>query len=168
MSLTSQIQEYNAQWLSQFDGEATRLCLIFGATLIDIHHVGSTAVPGLAAKPEIGILIVVGEQEKEVDWSAALAGIGYKRGGNLSAGHQFYRRNVAGIRTHKLHACVAGHSEIVRMLEFINLLRRNKRLRQEYESLKLNLARSETIGMIEYLEKKKPFIEATLKLSSGS
>ena len=166
MPLTSQITEYDSRWPSQFDCEVTRLRPIFGEVLAEVHHVGSTAVPGLAAKPEIDILIVVAAHAEEMDWSAALAGLGYRRGGNLSIGHQFYKRDVSGIRTHKLHICVTGHIEIARMLEFRDLLRQSDPLRQDYQSLKMSLERSNTLGIGEYLEKKAPFINTALAAKS--
>lgn len=89
-------------------------------------------------------------------------GLGYVRGSDLSEGHHFYRRNVGGVRTHKLHACTRGHLTITQMLGFRDFLRRDASIRQQYEALKLQLESSNTGGMAEYLEKKSPFIEALL------
>ncbi len=88
--------------------------------------------------------------------------LGYVRGSDLSEGHHFYRRNVDGIRTHKLHVCTRGHLTIIQMLGFRDLLRRDALIRQQYEALKLQLESSNSDGMAEYMEKKSPFIIAAL------
>lgn len=67
-----------------------------------------------------------------------------------------------GIRTHKLHVCTRDHLTITQMLGFRDLLRRDASIRQQYETLKLQLESSNTGGMAEYLEKKAPFIIAAL------
>ncbi|TIS72125.1 MAG: GrpB family protein, partial [Mesorhizobium sp.] len=59
MPLTSSIQTYDPKWPQKYADEAERLTPIFGSALMEIRHVGSTAVPGLAAKPEIDVLAVV-------------------------------------------------------------------------------------------------------------
>jgi len=163
MPLTSKISEYDPHWIEQYKTEETRLVSTFGRSLIEIHHIGSTAVQGLSAKPEIDILVVVAPCAINVDWSAALSALGYKRGGNLSLGHQFYKRDKSGIRTHKLHVCVKGHAQIKSMLEFRDELRSNDQLRLEYGALKRELERTNRSGIGEYLEKKTPFIESVLQ-----
>lgn len=162
MTLTSKITNYDPRWSSRYENEAARLRPLFGESLVDMHHVGSTAVPGLAAKPEIDILIVVPAKAEEEDWSAGLAPFGYSRGSNLSTGHQFYKRDVSEGRTHKLHVCTEGHVEIKRTLDFRNLLRRDDRLRRDYALLKLHLESMVTDGMVEYLQKKGAFISDAL------
>jgi GrpB-like predicted nucleotidyltransferase (UPF0157 family) len=63
MALTSQISEYDNEWPNRFTAEKARIEAVFGSKAVDIHHVGSTAVPGLAAKPEIDLLVVVSDHE---------------------------------------------------------------------------------------------------------
>jgi GrpB-like predicted nucleotidyltransferase (UPF0157 family) len=162
MPLTSRIETYNSRWPSQFACEATRLLPVFGESLIEIHHIGSTAVPSLSAKPEIDIVVVVIKRTTEADWSAGLVNLGYRRGGNLSVGHQFYKRDISGVRTHKVHVCDAGHLQIARMVKFRDMLRQDHLLRQRYQDLKVMLERTNTFGIAEYLRKKAPFIDISL------
>lgn len=162
MALTSNITPYNPEWPARFLADKPLIASAFGDELNAIHHVGSTAVPGLAAKPEIDVLIEVDEQRNVVTRDAVLSGLGYVRGSDLSEGHHFYRRNVDGVRTHKLHVCTHGHRSIAHMLMFRDLLGRDAAMRQQYEALKLQLEASNTGGMAEYLEKKAPFIIAAL------
>jgi GrpB-like predicted nucleotidyltransferase (UPF0157 family) len=165
MTLTSKISPYNPEWPGQFHTDQALIASAFGAELHAIHHVGSTAVPGLAAKPEIDVLVEVVQQCNEVARDAVLLQLGYVRGSDLSPGHHFYRRNIGAVRTHKLHICVRGHVSIRQMLAFRDRLRSDATLRRQYQDLKLALEASNTGGMAEYLEKKAPFIAAALSLA---
>lgn len=162
MALTSKIASYNSAWPLRFLADKPRIASAFGDELYAIHHVGSTAVPGLAAKPEIDMLIEVEAHRDAQTRDGVLLGLGYVRGSDLSDGHHFYRRNVDGVRTHKLHVCTRNHLAVIDMLKFRDLLRRDAALRQQYEVLKFQLESSNTGGMAEYLEKKAPFIRAAL------
>ncbi|QDX29264.1 GrpB family protein [Dickeya poaceiphila] len=167
MALTSQIVEYTNQWSDMFIAEKTRLITVFGPKIIRIHHIGSTAIPGIAAKPEIDILVEVSDHEDENNIVHKMAVLGYIKGKDLSEGHHFYRRDVNGIRTHKVHVCLTGHTEIFRMILFRDILRQDSILRQQYQNLKLELESTNKFGIKEYLEKKAPFIneviDSTLK-----
>lgn len=162
MVLTSQIAEYDSRWPSMFIAERARLEGVFGSKAVDIHHVGSTAVPGLAAKPEIDLLVVVSDHGDEANVDQAMATLGYVRGKNLSDGHHFYRRDAGGVRTHKVHVCLTGHSQISRMLSFRDMLRQDADLRQRYQDLKLELESANEHGIKEYLAQKAPFIDAVV------
>jgi GrpB-like predicted nucleotidyltransferase (UPF0157 family) len=166
MPLTSIISQHDPEWPSRFDKEATRIRPIFAVDLVGIYHVGSTAVPGLAAKPEIDILVVVSSQESCESWTAQLSELGYIRGRNLSHGHLFYRRNLERLRTHKIHVCIEGHAQVHAMLTFRDLLIADANLREQYQALKLKLERENTLGIGEYLERKAPFILAALTQAS--
>lgn len=159
MALTSQITSYNEQWPSMFLAERLLLAEVFGPDLIGIHHVGSTAVVGLSAKPEIDLLVEVRTQTNQVERDQSMVSLGYVRGSNLSQGHHFYRRDVAGVRTHKVHVCLMGHWQIERMIRFRDLLIDNAQIRQEYQRLKLQLESSNSDGIGEYLARKAPFID---------
>lgn len=160
--LTSKISTYDSQWPQMFFAEKERIRGCFEDEIIEIHHVGSTAVPGLAAKPEIDLLIAVSGHENEPQRSACLYRLGYVRGKDLFAEHHFYRRDIDGVRTHKLHVCTDGHWQIERMLRFRDLLRADAALRQRYQTLKLELEASNSQGIGEYLARKRPFIDAIL------
>lgn len=100
MALTSK-SPYHPEWPERFQADKELIASAFGDELQAIHHVGSTAVPGLAAKPEIDVLIEVSEHRSETAQDLVLLRFGYVRGSDLSQGHHFYRRNVGEVRTHK-------------------------------------------------------------------
>lgn len=162
LALTSKITAYDLNWPNMFAGERNCIAPIFGDALVDIHHVGSTAVPSLAAKPEIDLLVVV-----NADWNSPaveqkMISNGYTQGEDLSPGHRFFRKDFGGVRTHKVHVCSAGHWQIARMLHFRDRLLADAELRARYQQLKLELEQSNTKGMVEYLAGKAPFIDAVV------
>jgi GrpB-like predicted nucleotidyltransferase (UPF0157 family) len=112
MPLTSSIQSYDPTWPRQYANEEARLRPIFGSALVEMHHVGSTAVPELAAKGEIDIIAVINLTVTLEDWNPSFEMLGYRRGGDLSPGHRFFKRDIDGIRTHKLHICRNGHVQV--------------------------------------------------------
>jgi GrpB-like predicted nucleotidyltransferase (UPF0157 family)/ADP-ribose pyrophosphatase YjhB (NUDIX family) len=168
MALTSKISLYDSAWPGLFLSAKEQVAKAFGTELVAIHHVGSTAVPELAAKPEIDLLVEVAEHRNESSRDAVMRGLGYARGSDLSAGHHFYRRDVDGVRTHKAHVCITDHGQIDRMLRFRDLLRSDPVLRQRYQDLKLELEASNTDGIGEYLARKAPFISEVMGLVSTS
>ena len=162
MKLTSIIRDYDPEWPRLFAIEAEGLRPIFGDALVALHHIGSTSVPGLVAKPEIDILIVVTSSEGLSEWTPRLDERGYRRGGDLSAGHHFFKRDVDGVRTHKLHVCVDGHASISERLRFRDHLREHAEDRAAYGTLKLVLEADNQGGIAEYIERKAPFIETIM------
>lgn len=158
MALTSKISPYDPQWPAMFETERDRLLPIFEAELVRIHHMGGTAVPGLSAKPEIDLLFEVWDHRNQKDRESSMRALGYIRGSDLAADHHFYRRDFAGIRTHKVHVCVTGHRQLQRMLRFRDLLRNDPTVRQQYQDRKLHLEATNREGIAEYLAKKAPFI----------
>ena len=162
MKLISSITTYDFRWPKQYQDEATRLISAFGSASVEIHHVGSTAVPGLSAKPEIDLLVVVDDISSASAWTNSLSALGYRRGRDLSQGHLFYKRDLEEIRTHKIHVCLAGHAKIDEMLKFRDHLRSHDEARDAYEALKTKLEQGNTAGIGEYLQGKEPFIRAVL------
>ena len=162
MQLTSTITSYNPLWPYCFRREVSKVAPIFDASLVEIHHVGSTAIPGISAKPEIDILAVIKEPIDVEVWTNELARLGYRRGGDLSPGHLFYKRDVEGVRTHKIHVCTEGHPQIQAMLQFRNHLRDHADTRKRYEALKLKLQAENIHGISEYLEGKASFVAEVL------
>ena len=162
MPLTSSIAPYDPQWPQRYEEEAARLTQIFGAALIEIHHIGSTSVPELWAKPEIDVLVVVNGENIAETCTGSLQRLGYRRGSDLSPEHHFFKRDVDGVRTHKVHVCQEGHPKIDEMLRFRDHLRMNRKVRAQYQALKLKLEKENARGIGEYLEGKDPFIQTIL------
>jgi GrpB-like predicted nucleotidyltransferase (UPF0157 family) len=129
--------EYSPEWPNRFQEEANRIRQGFGDAIIEVHHIGSTSIPGLAAKPVIDLLPVVREISVVEERDEMLVADGYWSWGEYGiAGRRFYTRDFDGIRTHNVHFFAAGSPDIERHLAFAAYLRAHAEKCSEYEALK--------------------------------
>lgn len=132
-----EIVAYDPRWPGRFIAEATRLAQVLPA--VTLHHVGSTAVPGLAAKPIIDLMAFVDDVDTPVP---ALIEAGYLYPAAYNAtliARRWLCRPSASRRTHHLHL-VGDREELARCLRFRDTLRADRRLAGDYAALKLDLA----------------------------
>ncbi len=131
-------------WAESFEHAKAELAIALGARVIEMEHIGSTAVPGLAAKPVIDVLIGV----KSLDDVAACVPILEKRGWEfpedfnkgLEGRRFFIKRTVEGARTHHAHFVVHRGPLWEEYVAFRDALRNSDELRNRYEALKRDLA----------------------------
>lgn len=126
---------------------------------VAIEHVGSTAVPGLAAKPVIDLVVVV-EPERVQEAIDRLAAVGYVHRGDLGVEGREAFSSPDSERRHHLYVSATGSEELRAQLAFRDRLRRDTALAAEYEALKRELAvrfRDDRPG---YTEAKTDFVVA--------
>ena len=98
-----EVMPFSERWSDDFEKEATELQEIFGAELIAIHHIGSTSVKGLSAKPIIDIMPVVKDILQIEQYNTSMAAIGYEaKGENGIAGRRYFQKG-GNERTHHVH-----------------------------------------------------------------
>jgi GrpB-like predicted nucleotidyltransferase (UPF0157 family) len=133
-----EIVDYDASWPDQFRAEAERLAGV--VPVLSWHHIGSTAVPGLAAKPIIDMIAMAEDIDEHVSALVERAGYQCPDAYNASlVGRRWLCRPSAAHRTHHLHL-VAGQQELDRHLRFRDALRDDPQLAFEYAALKRALA----------------------------
>ncbi len=167
MRLTSRIVPYDPAWPGQFEAERRRLANLFDRELVAIHHIGSTAISGTSAKPEIDILVVINDIGKISDFHVGMETLGYRVRGDVMPDQHYFTRNVEGRRTHKVHVCGADHYSVAEYLQFRDYLRKHNDVRDAYQALKIELERRNTTGIAEYLSDKEPFIRDVLARASS-
>src|SRR6185295_17292447 len=121
MSLPSKYRfaDYSPEWAFEFDREAERLALLLGAELVRVHHIGSTAVPGLPAKPIIDLLPVVRDIERIDNYTLKFEEAGYKKWGEYGIpGRRYFTKDRDEYRTHNVHIFQQSNPEIERHLAF--------------------------------------------------
>jgi GrpB-like predicted nucleotidyltransferase (UPF0157 family) len=127
------ISEYDPEWPLLFEREAERIRTALGERALRIEHTGSTAVPGLPAKPVIDILLVVADSSRESDYFPALEQAGYRLRIREPEWHQ--HRMFKGPDTDvNLHVFSPDAGEVERMLVFRDRLRANAEDRELYDS----------------------------------
>lgn len=159
-----EIAEYDPTWPSAFEAERGWLAAAWAAALGEIHHVGSTSVPGLAAKPKIDTLVLLDRvplARPEID-AAIERGFEY-RGEYGIAGREYFSRQ-AGPAVH-IHAFARDHAEAVAMLRFRDYLRAHPEAAAEYEALKRRLARRHATDSAAYTEAKTAFVRGVDRLA---
>ncbi|MCG8347391.1 MAG: GrpB family protein [Chloroflexales bacterium] len=129
--------DYSPTWPDAFNQEAERLTTLLGAELITVHHIGSTSVPGLAAKPIIDLLPLVRSIESIDGLTPKLEQAGYRAWGEYGiAGRRLFTKDRDNYRTHNIHIYQAGNPDIERHLAFCAYLRSHPKIRDEYAALK--------------------------------
>jgi GrpB-like predicted nucleotidyltransferase (UPF0157 family) len=152
------IFDYDASWPARFAAERARVGQALGDHALRIEHIGSTAVPGLAAKPIIDVLVTVEAPDDETVTVPALTAVGYQLRVR-EPGHRMFRTAQRDVH---VHIWADADPEVTRSLRFRDRLRRSPDDRQVYERLKRELARREWPDMNHYADAKGPVIEDIL------
>ncbi len=142
---------YDAAWPGMFADERDRLAAALGEVAVRIDHFGSTAVPGLAAKPWIDIQVGVRRMRPADAYRDPLLALGYVHHPD-DDDHEFFDR-----RPYHVHVCGVGGDWARRHLAFRDLLRRDPAARSAYQEEKLRLA-AELDDVHAYTEAKTPII----------
>ncbi|MGA4493496.1 GrpB family protein [Vreelandella venusta] len=146
-------------WGAAFLSEASRIRSAVGDVALQVHHIGSTAIPGMAAKPVIDMVLEVSSIDELASSDQALVSLGYESlGENGLSGRRFYRKG-GDQRTHHIHAYESGHPDIHRHLVFRDYLRAHKDKATHYEQVKLKAARKFRESPDDYAEAKSPTIQ---------
>jgi GrpB-like predicted nucleotidyltransferase (UPF0157 family) len=164
---------YDPEWARVFEGLRHVYLDALGELVVAVEHVGSTAVPGLLAKPIIDIDLVIQSRDDFPGVTSQLAALGYRHAGDLGvAGREAFARDGAedvprdgsGRRwpAHNLYTCASGSRELRRHLAFRDWLRSNPEAAVEYGKLKERLAELYRHDRDAYTDEKTGFIEAIL------
>lgn len=132
--------------------------------LLDIHHIGSTSVPGLPAKPILDLLAVFDTPQSQEASRGGLASLGYEWMGEYGLPGRSYARlddPITGQRIVQAHGYATGHPDIARHLAFRDALRSNQALRVAYTSIKAACAARHPEGGEAYGACKSEWIRKT-------
>ena len=128
--------EYDETWPAKFEEHRRRIATALGERARGIEHIGSTSVPGLAAKPIIDVLVTVDDPDDEDSYLPALLAAGYELRVR-EPGHRMVRPPT---RDANVHVWAAGSEDVRRYLAFRDRLRRSTEDRDRYEAVKRSLA----------------------------
>jgi len=161
---------YDDRWPAAFAAEATRIWPLVSAHALDIQHIGSTAVPGLAAKPGLDIALAVDTDEAVAICREALTSLGYEfyDAEANGPGHSYFIRGRQ-VRTHQAHIWRLPTYGWDDHLYLRDRLRADPSLAAAYAALKQTLARTHASDKAAYTEAKTEFVQAVLhSRQSGS
>ncbi|NMM51766.1 GrpB family protein [Paenibacillus aquistagni] len=158
------VTDYDEHWVSLFEQEAAILRDIFKDELLDIHHIGSTSVPRLKAKPIIDILPVVKDIARVDDYNESMINIDYEPMHEFGIQGRRYFRKGGINRTHQLHVFQFDNTyEIERHLAVRDYLRTHQEDMIAYGDLKEQLAALHPADIEGYCDGKDEFVKALEK-----
>jgi GrpB-like predicted nucleotidyltransferase (UPF0157 family) len=161
------IAAYDPAWPARYEAHARRIRDALGPTLLRIEHVGSTAVPGLAAKPIIDILTVVPDAADEPSYVPELGAAGYAL--RVREPEFFEHRMLrTAARDVHVHVYSPGAPEIGRVVTFRDRLRRSAEDRARYEAVKRRLAARRWPDMNAYADAKAGVVERILAAAAAA
>jgi GrpB-like predicted nucleotidyltransferase (UPF0157 family) len=154
---------YDPAWPAAFALLRDRLAPVLGELAVGIEHVGSTAVPGLDAKPIIDIDVVIHHADDLPDVTARLATLGYTHLGDLGIVGREAFRATPDLPRHHLYVCAAGAATLQAHLSLRDALRADADLAGVYALLKRGLAERHRDDRDAYSEGKSAFIASVLR-----
>jgi len=159
-----EFHEYNSEWPNKFEREKALILDLIGDVVLDIQHVGSTAVPNLAAKPVIDIMIAVENLQQIKDSVPKLEALDYEYCGEAGIpGRIFFRKHVDGKRAFHIHSVQPDSEVWHEFVPFRDYLRAHPEVMREYELLKRELAAKYKHDRVQYTEGKAEFIQKILR-----
>jgi GrpB-like predicted nucleotidyltransferase (UPF0157 family) len=156
-----EVVPHNPQWRSIFHIESQYIANALGENAIAIHHIGSTAIDTIDAKPIIDILVEAQDLLEVDDRNSAMESLNYQVMGEFGIKDRrfFLKDNQAGIRTHHVHIFEVNSAQVKRHLAFRDYLLSHSEAAQEYSKLKQKLAAEHPNNIAEYQAGKAGFIK---------
>jgi GrpB-like predicted nucleotidyltransferase (UPF0157 family) len=160
MTTTVIVAPHDPSWRQQFDEEARRLAAHLGPVVVHLHHIGSTAIAGLPAKPIIDILMEVVDLTSLDATTPILVALGYEAMGEYGIrSRRYFRKNDAsGRRTHHVHAFESGTPDLERHLAFRDYMIAHPAVARAYGDLKQTLAQRHPENGGAYQDGKDEFV----------
>ena len=151
-----------------FTQESARLAGILSTEIVACHHIGSTAIPGILAKPIVDILLEVKDIQKIDSYNNQLIGLGYlPRGEYGIPGRRYFIKEINVVRTYHVHTFQTGNPEIARHVNFRDYLIAHPAEAQAYSRLKAELAQQYPQDINGYVEGKTDFIRSVDEKASA-
>jgi GrpB-like predicted nucleotidyltransferase (UPF0157 family) len=153
---------HDPNWQIVFESESQQVKIALGENVIAIHHIGSTSISTIHAKPIIDMLVEVGDIAKVDDRNSQMQALGYECMGEfgIPARRFFCKDNTAGIRTHHIHTFEVGSAQVKRHLAFRDYLDAHPETAHQYSELKQELAKQYPNDIQGYMDGKNEFIQA--------
>lgn len=160
------VLDYDPEWPLKYNKERDHIIEILKDNCISIYHIGSTSVPGLAAKPVIDIMAVVRSLERTDLAAEKFSDLGYEYLGEFGIAGRRYLRKGGDERTHQLHIFQADDwKNIQRHLAFRDYMRIHKKERDAYAKLKKDLAQKFPYDIDGYCDGKENFVREMEELA---
>jgi GrpB-like predicted nucleotidyltransferase (UPF0157 family) len=152
------IAAYDPRWPALFEAERDRLLAIAPDVIVSLDHIGSTSVPGLAAKPIVDMLLTINRFFNDEEIAAVCAPGHQYRGIDEDIGRQYFSKRAPP--AFHVHCYMPGNAEAERLRLFRDYLRARPETAREYEALKRELAAKHRFEREAYQDAKTGFVHA--------
>ncbi len=161
MTREVRVVPYDSNWPVQYEHEVIRIKGILEKEIVSAHHIGSTSIPGMSAKPIIDLLLEVKEIAKIDDYNNEMIELGYEFRGELGLpGRRYFsREEPKDVRTHHVHAYQSDNIELERHLAFRDFMIAHPDDAKIYAELKIVLARRFQWDVDGYISGKHLYME---------
>lgn len=161
---TVELEEYNKDWSKEYKKEEKLLKKVLGKRIIEIHHIGSTSIEGLKAKPIIDILIVINSLKEIGEIEELLKDYDYtNRGPQGVEDRMFFAKGPEDARTHYIHFVEPNSNTYYNQVYFKKYLIEHPKYIKEYCKLKEDLAKKYKDERSKYTQGKNEFITNIIK-----
>ena len=155
-----EVVPHNPSWHQEFARESKLVATVLGNNFITIHHIGSTSIPNIYAKPIIDMLVEVSNIEEVDKYHIEMVGLGYEAMGEFGIpGRRYFRKEINNIRTHHLHTFQVNSPDVARHLYFRDYMKAHPEDAKKYSDLKRELARQFPHDIESYMDGKDGFIK---------
>ena len=156
-----EVVPHNLDWHSLFETESKQIAIALAENVIAIHHIGSTSIETIYAKPIIDILVEVGSIAKVDEQNLSMQLLSYQCMGEFGIKDRrfFLKDNPAGIRTYHIHVFEVNSTQITRHITFRDYLNVHLEDAQAYSTLKQTLAEKYPDDIDRYIAGKSEFIQ---------
>ena len=167
MTREVRVVPYDDNWPVQYENEVNRLRGVLGKEIVSAHHIGSTSIPGMSAKPIIDILLEVKNIEKIDSYNNNMIALGYEPRGELGLpGRRYFsREDPKDIRTHHVHSYQTDNIELIRHLAFRDYMIAHPEDAKVYVELKIVLTRRFQWDVDGYISGKHLYMERMEKVA---
>ena len=155
------LEPHDPNWIGMAAEEAARIASVLGDLLIAVHHIGSTSIPNIAAKPTVDLMPAVRPQADIDACREPMEGLGYLWRGEFGIpGRRYCVLERAGKRLFHVHIFPDGHSNIITQLAFRDYLRSHRGEALAYEAVKREAAAAHPADSLKYNDHKAAWIRA--------
>jgi len=167
MTREVRVVPYDPQWKTQYKLERDRITAVLEKEIVSIHHIGSTSIPSMSAKPIIDLLLEVKDITKIDDYNSEMIKLGYEPRGELGIpGRRYFsREEPQDVRTHHIHSFQSGDIGLVRHLAFRDYMIAHPDDAKVYSELKIVLARRFQKDIDGYISGKHLYMEKMEKVA---
>lgn len=149
------------RWPQLFEAESGKIEAALAPNVAAVHHIGSTSIPGIYAKPVIDILVAVNSIASVDEDSSKMESLGYEAMGEFGIpGRRYFRKDdPGGVRTHQIHVFESGSAQIERHLAFRDYMIAHPDEARAYSDLKQSLVAKYPESADDYMDGKDEFIK---------